>query len=264
MKYYLYEFSDNWADEMDVQGFAPLTHIEKEIVEENINRKFRDGGSISFGTNEDNDYDDLEDVIACVSFTEISKSEYLTIKKLFGESYGELGPIDSSEFTSLVDIDSDFGECDECGDSLREEDDDRFCESCSNEAEGTCSECGDDLEDDDEDDMCAHCYSKNEFEEAEYDKQAKAISKFIEDAFGINPESSYKFFRYFKWNPTPKAELEISIDEYENGEEISIILKQDGRQVKIQNLDVSEYFNRQTRLKGIIQEFLDKAKQYYN
>lgn len=260
MKYYLYEFSDSSTDDMDVQGFAPLTHIEKEIVEENIKRKFRDGGSISFGS-EENEYDCLEDVMSCVSFTIIRKSEYLTIKKIFGEYYGELGPIDDSEFSSLVD--SEYGECDECGESL-EDDDDELCESCRHDAEdfGTCSECGDDLEEDDEE-MCAHCYSKNEAEECEYDKQAKVIAKFIESIFGINPESNYKFLSYFKWKPTPKAELEISIDEYENGEEIAITLKQDGRQVKTQNLDVGEYYNRQTRLKGIIQEFIDKAKQYY-
>jgi len=103
MKYYLYTFNDNWADEMDIEGFAVLSYPEKTIVEENIRRKFKSGGSICFGTNEDNNYDTLEEVLDCITFKEISQTHYDVIKKTIGQTFGQLGPIDSSEFCVLID-----------------------------------------------------------------------------------------------------------------------------------------------------------------
>ncbi len=94
MKYYLYTFSDNWADEMDVQGFAIMTEKQKDISLSAIRRYYKNGGEISFGTNESNDYDSLEDVLACVEFKEISKSEYESVLNVFeGSTMGELGPL---------------------------------------------------------------------------------------------------------------------------------------------------------------------------
>lgn len=115
MKYYLYTFEDNWADEMDVQGFAVLTEDEKDMAIAQIKRQYKNGGTICFGTNEDNEYDDLDDVMDCVEFEEISQSEYSTLKKLFGESFGELGPLDiyslgedSEDFDDEEDEDDDY------------------------------------------------------------------------------------------------------------------------------------------------------------
>jgi hypothetical protein len=115
MKYYLYKYSANWADEMDVAGFMLLTELEKDMALASIKKKFRKGGTVSIGTNEEIEYSDSDEVMNDVSITEISKQDYDTISRLFGTSFGETGPC--SDFD---DYDEDFEEDEE----LEEDSDD--------------------------------------------------------------------------------------------------------------------------------------------
>jgi len=115
MKYYLYEYSANWADEMDVAGFMLLTETEKDMTLASIKKRFRKGGTVSIGSNEEIEYSDFDEVMNDVSITEITKQDFDTINRLFGSSFGETGPC--SDFD---DYDEDFS--DDLDDS--EEDDD--------------------------------------------------------------------------------------------------------------------------------------------
>lgn len=98
MKYYLYQYDANWADEMDVAGFMALTETEKDMALAKIKKDFRRGGTIYIGSNEDIEYSDLDEVMNDVTITEISKQEYDVLIKLFGGSFGENGPCDNFDF----------------------------------------------------------------------------------------------------------------------------------------------------------------------
>jgi hypothetical protein len=107
MKYYLYEFEDNWADEMDLAGFAILTEIERDIALAQIRKDYKKGGSIGFGSNQDNEYDTLSDVMNTISFKEITEAEYNVIKKTLGVTFGETGPLDTGDLEDFDDEDFD-------------------------------------------------------------------------------------------------------------------------------------------------------------
>jgi len=112
MKYYLYEYSANWADEMDVAGFMLLTEIEKDMALASIKKRFRKGGTVSIGSNEEIEYSDFDEVMSDVSITEITKQDYDTINRLFGASFGETGPC--SDFDDYdEDLDEDLEENEE-------------------------------------------------------------------------------------------------------------------------------------------------------
>lgn len=112
MRYYLYTFEDIWANEMNVAGFMILNELEKDSLLTQIKKEFKKGGSISFGTNEDNEYDSLQDVMNCITIKEISKTEYDVIKKTLGTSFGETGPANIIEEDDEEDYEDDEEEQD--------------------------------------------------------------------------------------------------------------------------------------------------------
>lgn len=232
MKYYLYKFSDNWADEMDLEGFAILTETEKDIALSQIRKEYKRGGTICFGTNEDNEYDSLSDVMNTISFKEITAVEYNAIKKAFGKSsFGETGPLDFDFFEDDED-DEEEEYCDHCGEELDED--------------GECSNC-------DEDDY-----------EEEYNSQANAISKFIKSEYGLEESSSSSHHSSFIWKPTPNTEIHITIDEYNDGEEeVELHLKYKGKDLRYEFFKVEHiYKNPGAYIKSLIKEFIEKAKKY--
>lgn len=100
MKYYLLNFTDNYADEFDVYGFKVLTEEEykkgKIDSEEAFRLRMEDTRAnhrgdksvqISFGTNEWVEYYRFEDYLKSFKVTEISEDEYNVLAKLFGK-YG--------------------------------------------------------------------------------------------------------------------------------------------------------------------------------
>jgi hypothetical protein len=122
MKYYLYEFEDNWADEMDLAGFAILTEIEKDIALAKIRKEYKKGGSIGFGSNQDNEYDTLSDVMNTISFKKITEAEYNVIKKTLGVTFGETGPLDTSDLEEdEYGDEEEYADKDEYGDDYEEE-----------------------------------------------------------------------------------------------------------------------------------------------
>ncbi len=114
MKYYLCTFADNWADEMDLTGFVILTEIEKDIAMAAMRKEYKHGGTVNFGTNQENEYSSLSEIMDTLDFKEITAVEYNAIKKAFGAiSFGEIGPL------SFFDSDED---CDDYDDRDSDED----------------------------------------------------------------------------------------------------------------------------------------------
>lgn len=213
MKYYLYRFSDNWADEMDLEGFAIMTEKQKDIALAAIKRQYKKGGTICFGTNEDNDYDSLEDVLACISFEEISFQEYNSILKVFGSStFGELGPLNI------------LGE------------------------------------DEDEDEE----WDEDEDYESEYDSQAKLIYDFIKKEYGLEETHSLDHHSKFIWKPTPKTEIEITIGEFDDGdEEVELTLRLGNKEISYDFYKVENIYRAPgPTLRPAIKELIEKAKKY--
>jgi len=89
MNYYILEFEDDWADEMDIKGFMLF---EEDKNAEDFLQNIKDGVinnygetdiEIYFGSNESNTYDTADDFMEKLKLTEISKEEYNAIKKYF-------------------------------------------------------------------------------------------------------------------------------------------------------------------------------------
>lgn len=241
MKYYIYKFSDNWADEMDLEGFAALNEMQKDIALAKIKREYRKGGTVCFGTNEDNEYDSLEDVLDCIEIEEISLQEYQVLHKLFsGGSSGELGPLDLYDLDGIDDMsyDQDIETCEECGEELSGTENE-ICEKCRLEM-------------------------NDDSLEKEYKRQADSIVQFIIKEYGIEQTSSFDEHANFKWKPTSKTEIEIIIDEFDDGdEEVELALKLNGKELRCEFFNVDEiYDNPGLHLKSVIKEFIEKAKKY--
>lgn len=91
-KFYLAVWEDNWADEIDVQGFLPLYEEEKISLEKNI-EKFQnlleedefDYDEYYVGTNEGIPYTSL----GMPSIKEITEEEYDVLIRLFGWQFGK-------------------------------------------------------------------------------------------------------------------------------------------------------------------------------
>lgn len=246
MKYYLYTFSDNWADEMDLEGFAILTETEKDVALARIKKEFKNGGTLCFGTNEDNEYEDLDEILACITFKEISQTEYLSIKNAFESfSMGEIGPLRLSDLDDNIEEIQEEQFCYNCGGPLNNNNDDELCSDCENEQ--------------DEEDRY----------ENEYNKQANEISKFIKDSYSLEESYSFDYLSNFIWKPTPNTEIHITIEEYDDGEEeIELTLKFKSKSNNYKNLEY-DFFkvghiweNPEKFLKPIITKYIKKAQNY--
>ncbi len=87
----LVEFQDNWADECDFSGFQVMTLPDFEdwkskIPEGEVN--------ISFGTNEDNTYENKDAFLDTISVRVITEEEAWILRKLFPSSRFECGEFD--------------------------------------------------------------------------------------------------------------------------------------------------------------------------
>ena len=89
----LVKWSDNWADEMDIEGFII---DDKEKVEEWLNnmKSITRHFDICIGTNEDVDYDNGEQFAETISVIDITEEDEKLLKRLFnihngyGNGYG--------------------------------------------------------------------------------------------------------------------------------------------------------------------------------
>ena len=86
----LIKYKSNWADEMDVQGWSVMSPMRHAAWEDSWADHFKDEGNYSFsvGTNEDIEYDSIEEFLKEFKVVDITESEADTLVKLFGKSYG--------------------------------------------------------------------------------------------------------------------------------------------------------------------------------
>lgn len=93
----LVKFSDNWADEMDLEGFEVVTRKQyDDFVAEKLKSPSEDdddyeGGSFCrcFGTNEENEYDSFQAYLdETVKIVEITESEAAVLTKFFPNGSG--------------------------------------------------------------------------------------------------------------------------------------------------------------------------------
>jgi hypothetical protein len=111
----LIKFSNNWADEFYVEGFAVWSASKWEAHKVSAAKLF-DGEnrygqiSISVGSNQEIAFDDLHDYLDSFSVIELSDVEYAAFKHLFREE--RRGIIEYGMFRSLED---QFDQLDEEG-----------------------------------------------------------------------------------------------------------------------------------------------------
>ncbi len=87
-KKYLVIFNDNWADEMDINGFFTcdgeyLKDVKKKLF------SYKDEMEIGIGSNEDITFDNGKDLWKRLEIKEISDSELAVLNKLFSEEIVE-------------------------------------------------------------------------------------------------------------------------------------------------------------------------------
>lgn len=83
----LVKWSDNWADEMDVEGFAIMDGSEWKEFQETA-RRVNSPISISVGTNEEVEYPNGTALLENIKAKKITTDEAKTIIKFFGECGG--------------------------------------------------------------------------------------------------------------------------------------------------------------------------------
>jgi hypothetical protein len=89
-------FKDNWADEMDIEGFDILTKDQWEYKKLELEHT-QFPQDVGLGTNESNDYESAEQFLAMFKVIPISDEEEKIIKKCFGEySFGTIPFIEGS------------------------------------------------------------------------------------------------------------------------------------------------------------------------
>ena len=98
---YLARFSSNWADEMDLDGFMVLE--DKEPLIEAIKEALEEPQEIYWGTNEYTDYQNANQLLSEISFTEITDEEAKVLKKFFKYGAGCTTPLEKEFFQEIVD-----------------------------------------------------------------------------------------------------------------------------------------------------------------
>lgn len=87
----LVQFSDNWADEIDVDGGKVMTEKEYELYMTAAKKAFENAeGSIDFviGSNEWIDYNSIDSFKNTLTVRHITSEEYTVLKALNLDNYG--------------------------------------------------------------------------------------------------------------------------------------------------------------------------------
>lgn len=259
MKYYLYKYSDNYADEFDVAGFCIMTEKQKKDSLKELRREYRNGGKVYIGSNEEIEYNSLKEAMNAINISEITKAEYETIKTLFPEcQFGELGPLD-------FDCD-DVELCEDCGCELeRYEIEEGICASCSEEDEiELCESCGRELEEW-ECEMCESCLEGDGEEEMVYKLKADTIVNFIKSEYGIEETGSSEYYSLFRWKPTPKTHIQITISFFNGDEigEVEISLNSDKKVLEYQYFALPNISGNPGKyMRPTIKKFIESTKKH--
>lgn len=86
----LVKWNDNWADEMDLNGFKLMSNEEYDTYIGGWKKAFEYKGSYTMcvGTNEDIEYESFEELVRTFDVSALTNGEYKTIEDHFGIEYG--------------------------------------------------------------------------------------------------------------------------------------------------------------------------------
>jgi hypothetical protein len=105
-KHFILKYNDNWADEMDISGFAVMTESERDEYFAVFKKVFDINGYYTFvvGTNEEVEYNTLQDFTNAFHMSEITEEEAKVFSKFFGN---EFGFFPTAEYVEFEDEDED-------------------------------------------------------------------------------------------------------------------------------------------------------------
>ena len=94
MNYVLVTIYDNWAGEIDTEGFLITTQEEVDDYFFEVKQHFKNNPddylSYSIGSNEEIEHHSFKSVESCLRIKKIKEEEYNTINKVIGLSFGEV------------------------------------------------------------------------------------------------------------------------------------------------------------------------------
>lgn len=90
------KFKDNWADEMDVEGYEVITLGQLRYFIEKAEEYFSNNNSLEyyFGTNEYIEYTSSTELLSKYSILDITETDYQNLNKLGLLKFGIIGPFE--------------------------------------------------------------------------------------------------------------------------------------------------------------------------
>lgn len=93
MKYYLLDYTGDWADEMTIYGLMLLTEEEYQTWRAKLEDE--EAGHFPFtygvGTNEEIEYDSFEDMFSNITVKEVTKEQYDVLKATIFQNQEDYG-----------------------------------------------------------------------------------------------------------------------------------------------------------------------------
>lgn len=84
--FHLVKYNDNWADEMDLDGFRLMERNEYREFVKGIKAIKRFPLEIYIGTNQEVTYESVEDIIKALKFETVTKDEFALLTTLFPQA----------------------------------------------------------------------------------------------------------------------------------------------------------------------------------
>lgn len=87
----------DWADEFNVKGFSVMTEEELKQGKVKFEKALKGGPvTVGFGTNEELEFENMQDLERNITVRKITPQEHSTLKKLFGgdDDFGTCTPKD--------------------------------------------------------------------------------------------------------------------------------------------------------------------------
>jgi len=85
-------FNDNWADEIEFEGFKIIDKSEWEDIVEKV-ENYNEPIYTSFGSNQEQEYENGIVLLNCYGSKDLTETEAKIIIEKIGYSFGEFGPI---------------------------------------------------------------------------------------------------------------------------------------------------------------------------
>lgn len=97
-EFFMVKYEDNWADEMNIEGFMVMNSQELENWKSRIPKKYR----FNLGTNEEIEYDSKKEFLNTIKINSISVEEARFLYGHFGSDYTDCLEWNGREFNKMV------------------------------------------------------------------------------------------------------------------------------------------------------------------